>query len=203
MPRGLIPSINYRPEFPIVVSGYTVTSHLGDYYKRASYRLVNSLIKFDIPHLIYPMKGVKNWAKGCSFKARIIWHALRTFNHPVLWIDIDGEMFQYPSIFEDANFDMALHCSDGGHWLTGTLYFSPIAADFVEIWMEEAEKTAEPDEIVLLHLHRNRDPKFRLKLLPIEYNKVVHTRTDTSKLVIGHYIRSDIAGMRGVKHVKI
>ena len=201
---ALIPSINLRPNFPIVISGYTVTSHLGTYYKRTISRLSESLIKFDLPHLIYPMQGVKNWAKGCGFKARIISHALRTFNHPVLWIDADGEVFKYPQIFEDARFDMALCTAGGGHWLTGTLYMRPTIKSFVQEWVKVTESKWQPDEITLLNLHRNkRQYKFKLEILPGEYNKIVHSKSDKQKIVIGHYIRPDVAPSRNVKAVKI
>lgn len=194
--------MHLRPNFPIVVSGYTVSSHLGDYYKKATYRLTKSLIKHDLPHIIYPLEPTKNWTAGCAMKPSLILNTLKAFNHPVLWIDADGEVLQYPKVFENAKFNVGL-VKVGGHWLSGTLYFSPKAINLAQKW-NEITKPSEPDEITLLNLCRN-NPKFmsQVRCLDRSYNQIIHTETDVSKIVIGHYIRPDVAGSRGVKAVEL
>lgn len=196
-----LPKIHLRPDFPIIISGYTVSSHLGDYYKKAAFRLTKSLIQHDLPHVIYPLKPVKSWTAGCALKPTLILHTLKAYNHPVLWIDADGEVFQYPKIFENAKFDVALR-KVGGHWLSGTLYFSPKAIPLVTEWKKRTTPN-EPDEITLLQLCRKTTMGAKVTMLDKPYNQVVHTKTDTSKVIIGHYIRPDVAGSRGVKAVKL
>ena len=196
-----LPGLHLRPDFPIVISGYTVKSHLGDYYKRATHRLTESLIKYDMQHIIYPLKSVDDWTTGCSLKPALILETLKAFKRPVLWIDADGEVFKYPKIFENAKFDIALR-KVGGHWLSGTLYFSPKAIPLVTEWVKQTT-TKEPDEITLLNICRKTTFGAKLKMLDKPYNQVVHSETDTSKIIIGHYIRPDVAGTRGVKAVKI
>jgi hypothetical protein len=137
-------------------------------------------------------------------KPSLILYAIRKFQQPVLWIDADAEIFQYPKEFDNAAFDMALH-SAGGHWLSGTLYISNKIEEFVKAWKKRTEEST-PDEITLLHTYRNwtgsgRAP--RLKMLDANYNTVVHKRTITNKIVIGHYIRRDVAGTRGVEAVEL
>lgn len=204
---GSVPALYpnaFRPNFPLIISGYTVTSMLGDYYKRASVRLSRSCIKFDLPHMIFPLTPQKGWCAGCSLKPALILYAIRKFQQPVLWIDADAEIFQYPKEFDNATFDMALH-SASGHWLSGTLYISNKIEEFVKAWKRRTEENT-PDEVTLLHTHRNwpnneRAP--RLKMLDASYNTVVHKKTRTDKIVIGHYIRSDVAPVRGVEAVPL
>jgi len=198
-----LPNICVSPDFPIVVSGYTISSHLGDYYKRASHRLSKSLLKHDLAHIIFPLKHASSWAKNCALKQTLILQVLETMNHPVLWIDIDGEVFKYPSVFENAKFDMAI-CSVSGHWLTGTLYFSAKkkSMDFVRLWRQKT-KPSEPDEVSLLHLFRCNNSGLKLQMLDNTYNSVVHKETNLAKVTIGHYLRPDVAPHRGVKAIPI
>ena len=151
--------------------------------------------------MVYPLNPVTDWVQGCSLKPTVILHALRLFQKPILWIDADAEIYQHPTIFENiADYDMAIHSSKGGHWLSGTLYFTPKAIRFVERWLK-ATKENEPDEITLLNLYSNSDPaqRPRLHYLPQEYNTVVYANSDTTSLVIGHHIRPDVALSRKVK----
>jgi hypothetical protein len=201
VPKVPFPSLLHRPDYPLVITGYTVTSHLGDYYKKSVQRLVKSLIKFDMPHIVYPLKGVDDWCEGCALKPSLIQYTLERYGRPILWIDADGEVFKYPDIFNDADFDMALH-SQNGHWLSGTLYMSQNTLEFVNKWREVTPNNV-PDEISLLRLYSNNKFSLGLRQLPSSYNMVVHTKTDTSELIIGHYLRPDIAPGRGAEAVEI
>jgi len=197
----MLKDILHRPHFPTIVTAYTVHSHLGDYYKRATARFTKSCIKFDLPHAVYPLNPVTDWTAGCSLKPTVILHALRLYQAPILWVDADAEIYQHPEIFENmGTAEMAIHASKGGHWLSGTLYFRPKAIRFVERWLK-ATKANEPDEITLLNLYRNSGPRDRptLHMLPAEYNTVVHADSNTTSLVIGHHIRPDVAPSRKIK----
>jgi len=194
----------FRGNFPLIISGYTTDSGLGDYYKRASLRLSRSCIKFDLPHAIFPWRKQKDWVAGCALKPALILHVLKTFRRPVLWIDADAEIFQYPQIFDTPVFSMALH-SATGHWLSGTLYLNCQTIEFVEAWHNNT-KSSTPDEISLLHTYNRFEAKKRapkLKILPSSYNTVVHTKTKLTNVIIGHYIRKNIAGSRGVEAVEL
>lgn len=201
VPNTPFPDLLFRPNYPLVITGYTVTSHLGDYYKKSVQRLVKSLIKFDMPHIVYPLKGVKDWCLGCSFKPTIIEYTLARYKRPVLWIDADGEVFKYPEIFDNAGFDIALH-NQNGHWLSGTLYMSLKSLPFVKQWKESTPNNV-PDEISLLRLYSNSSSGLTLHQLPDIYNRVIHASSNTSDLIIGHYLRPDLAADRKVEAVQL
>lgn len=192
-------SILYNPKFPIIVTAYTQYCHLGDYYKRMIAKLVHSCVKFDLSFVVYPLKGTEDWIAGCSLKPTVILHALETLQQPILWIDADAEIFQYPEKILELKSDMALCKAGKSHWLTGTLYIRPKLIDTVKKWIDETPPNV-ADEVSLLHLCRRSN--INHTILPTEYNTVVHSETDVSKVVIGHYIRPDVAPIRGVEAVQ-
>jgi len=187
----------HNANFPQIVSGYTISSHIGDYYKRATARLAKSCVKFELPFLTYPMNRQCGWDAGCSLKTTIILDSLKRFDRPILWLDADAQIFQYPKVFDDIDAEMGL-CSSSGHWLTGTLYFTPSAIPFVERWHEAMKNPKDVDEVVLLHKYNSDDNRPKLRILPKMYNIDIHTKTDFTDVVIGHHMRTDIAPCRGV-----
>jgi hypothetical protein len=191
----MIDNLSARSAFPLIVTAYTITSHLGDYYKRCVTRLVRSCIKFDLSHLVLPLKQQANWDAGCSTKIVVIQQLLRQLNRPLLWLDADAEIFAYPSLFEGINCEMAL-ASITGHWLTGTLYFKPSALPFIELWKQ---RTGVVDEVAILQQYTATplDKKPKMIMLPGSYNTAIHSTSDLSNVVIGHHMRPDVAPSRG------
>jgi hypothetical protein len=191
----MIDTLSARSKFPLIVTAYTITSHLGDYYKRCVIRLVRSCIKFDLSHLVLPLEQQTNWDAGCSTKIVVIQQLLKQLNRPLLWLDADAEIFSYPSLFDKINCEMAL-ASICGHWLTGTLYFTPSALPFIEQWKN---RTGVVDEVAILQQFnatpvRNRP---QMLMLPPSYNTAIHMTSDLSKVIIGHHMRPDVAPSRG------
>ena len=191
----MIDNLSAKSTFPLIVTAYTITSHLGDYYKRCVTRLVRSCIKFDLSHLVLPLQQQANWDAGCSTKIVVIQQLLRQLNRPLLWLDADGEILSYPTLLDNINCEMAL-ASAGAHWLTGTLYFKPSALPFIELWKQ---RTGVVDEVALLQQFNatphNKRP--RMIMLPPSYNTAIHTTSDLSSVVIGHHMRPDVAPSRG------
>lgn len=205
-------NICFQPKFPLIVTAYTVTSHLGDYYQKSVARLTRSCIRFNLPHIVYPLTSVNNWLHGCNLKPTVILQALHTFRRPILWIDADAEIYQYPQIFEEPfKYDIALtaEAPPSGHWLSGTFYCKPSTIDFIDKWRQitpqSSDQDKDADEVTLRNLWHDLDPAARptIHLLPEQYNTVVHTKTDLSHVVIGHYIRHDIAPLRNCQAVPV
>jgi len=203
------PEFCHNKNYPLVISGYTIDSHLGDYYKKASQRLSKSLIRFNIPHIIYPLQGVqhlgrhKSWVTGCSFKVKLIQQTMRLFKHPVLWLDADAEVLKEPLIFKNPPFDAGLCSAGGGHILTGTAYFNVKSKPMVDLWAKRIKETpSTPDETILLHIWNNMNKKIKLKILPSSYNVDVYSGTNTANVIIAQYLRPDVAASRGVKPIK-
>jgi len=197
-----VKTILYRPSFPLVVSAYTVDSHLGDYYKQASQKLSQSCIDHDIQHVIYPLRASKNWFEGCSLKPAVIAHALKTFQQPILWLDADAIILSYPEMFETISSGIALHVAEGGHWLSGTLYVSLNALDFVLHW-QSATDPAIADEITLLQVYKQSKTQPQFTKLPKSYNQTIYQTTDRTGVKIGHFVRHDVAELQGLESVPV
>lgn len=192
----MIDTLSAKRKFPLIVTAYTVSSHLGDYYKRCVTRLIRSCIKFDLSHLVLPLEQQGNWDAGCATKIVVIQQLLQQLHRPLLWLDADAEIFAYPSMIETLNCEMALS-SAAGHWLTGTLYLTPSTLPFIESWKQHTGPVV--DEVALLQLYMS-SPHNRptLTMLPPSYNTAIHTASDLSSVVIGHHMRPDVAPSRGV-----
>jgi hypothetical protein len=195
--RIMIDNLSVHPKFPLIVTAYTVSSHLGDYYKRCVTRLIRSCVKFDLPHLVLPLEKQSDWDAGCSLKIRVLQQLLGQLNRPLLWLDADAEIFSYPDIYETIDCEMALSATCG-HWLTGTLYFKPNTLSFIELWKQRTGPGA-VDEVALLHLYNSSQKRPKLVMLPESYNVTIHSTSDLSNVVIGHHIRPDVAPSRGVQ----
>jgi hypothetical protein len=192
----MIDTLSAKRKFPLVVTAYTTSSHLGDYYKRCVTRLIRSCIKFDLSHLVLPLEPQGGWDAGCATKIVVIQQLLKKLNRPLLWLDADAEIFAYPSIFEGINCEMAL-ASVTGHWLTGTLYFTPSALPFIELWKQRTGQDV--DEVALHKLYTScAHSRPRMIMLPNSYNTAIYAGYDTSNVVVGHHMRPDVAPSRGV-----
>jgi hypothetical protein len=192
----MIDKLSAKTKFPLIITAYTISSHLGDYYKRCVIRLIRSCIKFNLSHLVLPLEPQDSWDAGCATKIVVIQQMLKQLQRPLLWLDADAEIFVYPSMFEDIGCEMALS-SICGHWLTGTLYFTPSALPFIETWKQWTGPVV--DEVALMKLYKS-SPHSRpsMIMLPESYNTAIYASYDTSKVVIGHHMRPDVAPSRGV-----
>lgn len=193
----MIATLSAKENFPLIVTAFTISSHLGDYYKRCVTRLIRSCIKFDLSHLVLPLNQQNGWDAGCATKIVVIQQVLQTFNRPILWLDADAEIFSYPRLFENIDCEMALS-SVAGHWLTGTLYFSPNALQFIESWKQHTKTSGEVDEVSLYHLFTSTLTHPKMQMLPGSYNTAIHQGSDLHDVVIGHHMRPDVAPSRGV-----
>jgi len=194
----MIESLSANPKFPLIATAFTITSHLGDYYKRCVTRLVRSCIRFDLPHLVLPLEQQNGWDAGCATKIVVIQKLLKQLNRPLLWLDADAEILSYPSLFETIDCEMAL-ASVSGHWLTGTLYFKPIALPFIEAWRQKTGQDVDEVALVKLYTSSPKNYRPRMVMLPDAYNVAIHADSDLSNVVIGHHMRPDVAPSRGVR----
>lgn len=102
-----------------VVSFYTRHNE----YEQHAQRLRESLQKFGIPNDLQGIQESGPWEIICARKARFIlecWHASEC---PVVWLDADATVEQYPALFHQMDADFAVHKWRGVEFGSGTLYF--------------------------------------------------------------------------------
>jgi hypothetical protein len=97
-------------------------------YPLLATRLINSLNRFQLPHDIVEIPPMKSWVDGCSFKSTFILDKLLTYRRPVVWLDIDTEVWKYPSLlFGDEDFGIYNWHADDNHHLAETFEPDPQA----------------------------------------------------------------------------
>lgn len=104
-----------------IISGYTKDTP----YEQEITNLVESLRKYNITNYeIVEYDSFGNWSQNCQYKAYIIQDQLRKNNTPVVWLDADAVLYDYPILFETIDKDIAF-CDYYGGVASGTLYIKP------------------------------------------------------------------------------
>lgn len=102
---------------PIVVSFFT------EEYNNHAYKLFRSIRKFGLEHEIHKVNKFKSWTIGTQYKAIFLQQMLERFpGRNLLWIDADGIIKQYPTLFDNFEGDLGVHFRNGSELLSGTIY---------------------------------------------------------------------------------
>lgn len=122
----------------IVVSYYTINSG----YEMEVKRLKRSLDEFALPYDINPMPNKGNWFANVSARPQFILNMLNRYQRPVVWLDADARVIQYPYLFHLLRCDFAAHWRDHKELLGGTMYWNNTkpAIDLLQAWVNELAK---------------------------------------------------------------
>lgn len=102
-----------------VVSFYTAHNEYAGFAKR----LDESLQTLGIRRVLHAIEVDAAWEIICARKARFILDCWEASDGPVVWIDADATVEQYPALFDSIDADFAVHKWDGFEFGSGTLYF--------------------------------------------------------------------------------
>lgn len=117
----------------LVISPFTFETP----YEYEVRELQASMIKFDVPHIIYGYKSLGSWRENCNATIAITLEALlENPDHNIVRIDADAIVHEYPDLFETMTCDIGAYkrinsaayirghnCKKGYHWETGTLFY--------------------------------------------------------------------------------
>jgi hypothetical protein len=116
----------------------------GTFYEEIVKGLVSSLEKFDLPYKIYKRPSLNDWDKNARQKSRVIAEALEEFSQPVVWLDADAIVQQYPILFDSLDCDMGCHVrsNKGFSIFSSTLYFgnTSMSKEIVNDWADRCER---------------------------------------------------------------
>ena len=118
--------------FPVVISFATPSYHL------FRDQLVRSLVRFGLEHQVVLKDDQGSWERNCNQKPAFIFEELVRRNAPVLWLDADAEVVEYPVLFSDPDFDFAVCKRPELGFGSGTVYFGPRAIHLAALWQELA-----------------------------------------------------------------
>jgi hypothetical protein len=142
---------------PLFVSFYTD----GKYAIEAG-ELIKTLRKFGLEYDIRIVKDLGGWTENCGQKPSYLLKMMNLHpGRPLVWLDSDARVRQYPSLFESLNgCDFAAHWRGGVELLSGTMYWgaTDVARHMLELWRDRMH--ANPTEwdqrglADLIHIHR-------------------------------------------------
>jgi hypothetical protein len=119
----------------LVLSYYTE----GNGYKEESERLEASCVKHAVPFEIKSVKDLGSWDKNTHYKALFLARARVFYRGPLVWLDADAEIKQYPVAFDvlQGSADVAVHYRDGRELLSGTIWVEDnlIVRDLLSAWV--------------------------------------------------------------------
>jgi|GEM_PF-2456773 len=117
----------------IVVSMFTLDTP----YEAEAEALRDSLLKHDVPFIIYGYDSLGSWRANCNAGIKITLEAMREIpDHNIARIDADAVVHSFPDLFDTIDCDIAAYkrlnsaayihkhkCEKGYHWETGTLFY--------------------------------------------------------------------------------
>ena len=161
----------------IYISYYTE----GYYEDVMNSHLLPSLLLFNLPYYILPMKNTHNRLKNLRQKIDFMQKALKeNYPFPLVWIDADAKIESYPKLFYEIpkEYDIGLHTLDwkeqygkeGSELLSGTIFLrnNEKVERLVKLWKKSAEENPGlTDQRALKKIIKNLDVK--IYELPREY----------------------------------
>ena len=155
----------------------------GNYEKELATHLMPSLKKFNV---LYDIDIIKesNWHDATHYKATFIKQKLEQHKQPLVFLDVDAELYKYPKLFDNipSEYDMSVHYLDlDMQWrmkpgskktaLSGTLYFNynDKVLKFVDEWIEENKISGIIEQ---KNMERVLDRIDYMKIYPLPYSYI-------------------------------
>ena len=181
-------------------------------YPALAAKLQASLDKFGLHGDVQQRAPFASWAEGCRYKSGFILEKLRHYREPVVWMDVDTEVWQYPQLlFGDHDFAIYNWTADRDHHLDGMIPYNPQsrmlvcsggvqkwghtpeAIDLLEKWIAQFDREpwAQGDDPLLDVAYNECNPRVNPLWLPKTYNRMdKHTphwsRIPAADVVINH-----------------
>lgn len=120
---------------------WKVISFFTEDYKDEVAILIKSLNAFKISYDIEGVKDRGSWKKNAFYKIPFIVKKLKQYNHPLVWLDADAEVIQYPSLFDELESTLMAGIYSPlkkREYVSNTIYFVPSVE--VSGYLKEVEK---------------------------------------------------------------
>lgn len=185
-------NLDYNTNF-VVTSFYT-----DDRYKCEAEKLVESLNKFKISYDIRKADSLGGWHENTRYKATFLLEMLDIYDR-LVWIDADGVVVKYPSLFDTLDCDVAstiLVRHNNPHkkygMLSGTIFLKNTdkTREMIHKWIEHNHRDANHLEQVWLEKSIEETEGINFKELPPSYTKIFDIMGFIEDSVIMHYQKS-------------
>lgn len=170
-----------------VVSFYTLKTPYEDEVET----LIASCERFGLMHDIRGVPNQGSWLANCAYKAEFLEAVRDELDGPIVWLDADAEVKQYPVAFDvlSGSADVAVHYKDGKELLSGTVWLddSRGARRLLAAWTERCRR--KPDVWDQKHLQDAVGVVSGLSLhrLPAPYCLIYDSMAKYGPAVIEHH----------------
>lgn len=147
-------------------------------YEGEAAQLRANLDKFGLPNDIRGVPNMGSWQRNTQFKARFVQSILAEYpGRPCVYLDVDAEVVQTPTLFDDLPCDIAAAKFGGHELLSGTLYLgaTPKLNEIVATWVALCEEYPEKFPAGLLNYHPGGGDAWDQRLLQIAINRTAGT----------------------------
>lgn len=164
------PFAKRRP--PLVISFYTPK------YEQSAQRLMADCRRVGVPHRIEAVPDRGEWIDNTRYKGEFVWKCLQEAKRPVLWIDADGRLTDFPELLAQPQGQIDFRARPKPPdcerpWYVGTLWFndSPGGRLLAGTWAEQCRRAASgtSDELALTEAWRAWGDRVTAAALPVEY----------------------------------
>jgi hypothetical protein len=159
---------------PTVISFYT-----GNWkYSQYAERLKIDCERLGLDYVIEERPDAGDYLANCRQKPVFILECLQRLQRPVLWVDVDGSIYQRPDFLDAPDFDFAARpkppkCTR--KWHVCAMYFTPAAEWFVQRWVNMLSDWS--DESALHELWQQA-PSIKYAELPGNYMMILDEHED-------------------------
>lgn len=173
---------------PLIVAHYT------EEYEGEVREMEASCAEFGLEYETTFIEPQGGWRKNSNMVARHIRDMLEKHDRPILRIDADARIRQYPILFTQGfKADYAAHLREGRELLGGTLYFNntDAARELLDKWIEMIdERPVVSNQVILDEIRRKGGMKAKFRKLPKSYTKIWDTMD--GEAVIEHLQKSRV-----------
>ena len=184
----------------IIVAYYTSDT---PYEQVAKSQLIPSLNWWKLKHDVVSVPAFNNWSEATGYKSKFILQMLLKHQEPIVCLDVDAYVLQYPHILMNIphDIDVAYHDLDWNlQWkniegesrrelLSGTIYFkyNNKVLSLLNRWINDVQKEINTPEQLILQRIMTSKHDYRVLKLPVEYCTVLHHDN-----TIPNYVKSPV-----------
>jgi hypothetical protein len=179
-PFGRFEELQPGPERPIIVGYYTKDTG----YEQEAQQMIRSVHRFGFETDVVPVATMGGWQANTRYKATFLRQMLdKHAPHPIVYLDADAEMKQYPVLLNDMTADVAYVQLDWANYgkrnravetLSGTLYLAnnDAARTLVDKWIEKNRHNPQRWEQANLQDVLKELPGLHIEHLPDTYCEI-------------------------------
>ena len=177
--------------FPRVVSFYSDAKDC-DYFHKQAKNLLADCERLNLDHTIVERPSAGSWSETCRQKPLFIYEQLTLSQQPILWIDCDNRILEYPKLLENFEADLAIAHHQfpprkDVPWMSSTIAISPNEKTNILIskWIELCNNSPDfGDHFPLVQAIKEFQFDLNILFLPVTYACLIPNRLKDETAVI-------------------